>query len=83
MAALEDIWPGMDDSEIEGATEAETRRKLERLRELHADLSAAVTALQDAPQTDQLQLARLKKRKLLIKDQITVLAATLTPDLIA
>ncbi|MDE2357352.1 MAG: DUF465 domain-containing protein [Alphaproteobacteria bacterium] len=73
----------MDDSEIEGATEAETRRKLERLRELHADLSAAVTALQDAPQTDQLQLARLKKRKLLIKDQITVLAATLTPDLIA
>ncbi len=61
----------------------ELRQRLTRLRELHADLAAAVLALQDTANPDQLQLARLKKRKLLIKDQITRLAAMVTPDLIA
>jgi len=59
------------------------RLRLNRLRELHEDLSVAVAAIQDTPQPDQIQLARLKKRKLLLKDQIAQLASLLTPDLIA
>jgi hypothetical protein len=59
------------------------RLRLARLRELHEDLSVAVAAIQDMPQPDQIQLARLKKRKLLLKDQIAQLASLLTPDLIA
>ncbi len=59
------------------------RLRLARLKELHEDLSVAVAALQDTAQPDQMQLARLKKRKLLLKDQIAQLASLLTPDLIA
>jgi len=59
------------------------RLRLARLRELHEDLSVAVAAIQDTAQPDQIQLARLKKRKLLLKDQIAQLASLLTPDLIA
>jgi hypothetical protein len=59
------------------------RLRLTRLKELHEDLSVAVAAIQDTAQPDQMQLARLKKRKLLLKDQIAQLASLLTPDLIA
>jgi hypothetical protein len=59
------------------------RLRLTRLRELHEDLSVAVAAIQETAQPDQMQLARLKKRKLLLKDQIAQLASLLTPDLIA
>ena len=62
---------------------AQVRAQLARVRELHDDLSAAVLALQEAASTDQLQLARLKKRKLLLKDQLIRLENMLTPDLIA
>ena len=62
---------------------SELRLQLGRLREMHDDLSAAVQALQDMPRPDQLQIARMKKRKLLLKDQIARLESHLTPDLIA
>lgn len=59
------------------------RKMLEGLRTEHRDLDAAITALSDAGSTDQLQLARLKKRKLRLRDQISIIEDTLLPDIIA
>lgn len=61
----------------------EVRRKLEDLRIEHRDLDDVITRLSlDAP-FDQLQLKRLKKRKLALKDQIAMLESSLVPDIIA
>lgn len=61
----------------------EVRRRLEDLKVEHRDLDDVITRLsQDAP-FDQLQLKRLKKRKLALKDQITMLESSLVPDIIA
>ena len=57
--------------------------QLERLREEHRDLDAAIEALRGAGQADQLQLQRLKKRKLLLRDKLARLKDQLTPDIIA
>jgi hypothetical protein len=57
--------------------------RLVRLRQEHRDLDAAIEALRIAPATDQLQLARLKKRKLRLKDEIAQLEDQLIPDIIA
>lgn len=57
--------------------------QIERLRQEHRDLDAAIDALCDAGQADQLQLQRLKKRKLHLRDRLTQLEDTLTPDIIA
>ena len=68
-------------------TEAELTKRLELLRSEHRDLDAAIAALSDASSergfTDQLQIARLKKRKLRLKDQIAMIEDTLLPDIIA
>ena len=64
-------------------TEAELRKRLEQLRIEHRDLDAAIHALSDAGSVDQLQIARLKKRKLRIRDQIAVVEDHLIPDIIA
>jgi hypothetical protein len=63
--------------------EAELQKQLELLRSEHRDLDAAIAALTDAGSTDQLQIARLKKRKLRLKDQIAIIEDTLLPDIIA
>ena len=63
--------------------ELEFRKKLELLKTEHRDLDAAITALTDSGSTDQLQIARLKKRKLRLKDQIAIIEDTLLPDIIA
>ena len=47
----------------------------------HRDLKMAIDSLTEAPVHDQLQLRRLKKRKLLLKDQISFLEAQLIPDI--
>lgn len=65
-----------------GDSEA-VRLELTRLKQAHQDLDAAVAALEEMPQADQLQIARLKKQKLILRDQISKLENTLTPDLIA
>jgi len=67
--------------------EAELRKKLELLRTEHRDLDAAIAALTEAGQNsgsaDQLQIARLKKRKLRLRDQISIIEDDLLPDIIA
>lgn len=64
-------------------TEEEMRKRLEALRIEHRDLDAAIDALSGGGSTDQLQIARLKKRKLKLKDQIAMIADYLIPDIIA
>ncbi len=53
------------------------------LRTEHRDLDAAIAALIAAESQDQLQIARLKKRKLQLKDRIAMIEDYLTPDIIA
>ncbi|MFC3175255.1 YdcH family protein [Novosphingobium bradum] len=53
------------------------------LRTEHRDLDAAIDALSLAAPADQLQIARLKKRKLKLKDQIALIEDYLIPDIIA
>jgi hypothetical protein len=62
---------------------ADLRRKLEELRSEHRDLDDVIARLQEAAPFNQLQLQRLKKRKLMLKDQITQLESKLLPDIIA
>jgi len=73
----------MDMEEADGEDRTSVRLSLARLRQAHQDLDAAVAALEAMPQPDQLQIARLKKRKLVLRDQIAKLENNLTPDLIA
>ena len=64
-------------------TEQELKKLLASLRTEHRDLDAAIDALSGAGSTDQLQIARLKKRKLRLKDQIAIVEDQLLPDIIA
>jgi hypothetical protein len=64
-------------------TEEEMRKRLEVLKIEHRDLDAAIDALGNAGSSDQLQIARLKKRKLKLKDQIQQIEDYLIPDIIA
>jgi hypothetical protein len=71
-------------SESENNVETETFRRLERLRELrieHRDLDDVINRLQMDLYVNEVQLRRLKKRKLMLKDQIARLESELIPDL--
>ncbi|MBC9178545.1 DUF465 domain-containing protein [Pseudoroseomonas wenyumeiae] len=57
-------------------------RRLHELRSEHRDLDTVVARLEDGP-VDLLQLQRLKKRKLKLKDEIAWLESRLVPDIIA
>jgi hypothetical protein len=57
--------------------------RLTWLRTEHRDLDAAIDSLERELASDQLQLARLKKRKLRLKDEIAKLEDALVPDIIA
>ncbi len=63
--------------------ESELKTQLERLRQEHRDLDAAIEALHNAPGSDLLQVQRLKKRKLHLRDRIIQVEDQLTPDIIA
>ncbi len=63
--------------------ESEILRRLELLRVEHRDLDVAIEALRMTTMPDQLQVARLKKRKLLLRDEIAMLEDQLIPDIIA
>ena len=58
-------------------------KRLELLKTEHRDLDAAIEALMASGSTDQLQIARLKKRKLALRDQISLIEDNLLPDIIA
>lgn len=62
---------------------AELRRQLEELRSEHRDLDELIQRMVERGGFDQIQLQRLKKRKLVLKDQIAVLESKLLPDIIA
>ncbi len=59
------------------------REHIERLRQEHRDLDAAIEALMASGAADRLQLQRLKKRKLALRDRLKRLEDELTPDIIA
>jgi hypothetical protein len=63
--------------------ERDLRAQLARLLQEHRDLDAAIAALQDSPGADILQVQRLKKRKLYLRDRINAIEDQLTPDIIA
>ena len=58
-------------------------RKLIELRTEHGDLDTAVAVLMERQPYDQLKLQRLKKRKLVLKDQMRRIESALYPDIIA
>jgi len=59
------------------------RTELMQLRQEHRDLDMAIEAVQSQPHPDTLQVQRLKKKKLILKDRIATLEDSLTPDIIA
>jgi hypothetical protein len=63
--------------------ESQLAAELARLQTEHRDLDAAIFALEGIAAADQLQIQRLKKRKLLLKDQIIRISDQITPDIIA
>ena len=69
----------MNDDLSDAALEA----RLTELRQDHADLDAAVAALSATPLPDMLLIARLKRKKLKLKDEIAGIEDQLNPDIIA
>lgn len=66
-----------------GANDEELLARLHALQQEHADLDAAIQALESQPHHDRLSVARLKKKKLQLKDQMQRAKDQLTPDIIA
>jgi hypothetical protein len=63
--------------------ERELREQLARLQQEHRDLDAAIAALAMSPGSDLIQVQRLKKRKLVLRDKIRIIEDQLTPDISA
>ncbi|HEX7005940.1 MAG TPA: DUF465 domain-containing protein [Alphaproteobacteria bacterium] len=68
---------------LDQATREALRRKLEDLRSQHRDLDDVIERVTEQVPFDQLQVQRLKKRKLNLKDQIIKIESQLLPDIIA
>lgn len=73
----------MNDDDPSEDTDIAVERRLAELREEHKDLDDAIHALELRYQPDMLQIARLKRKKLAIKDEMGRLEDQLTPDIIA
>ncbi len=73
----------MTDLPLTEEEKAQTRERLQVLEIEHHDLDDVIARLARDPSLDRLQLQRLKKRKLILKDQIQRLRARLIPDIIA
>jgi hypothetical protein len=63
--------------------EREFRAQLAKLQQEHRDLDLAILALIESPGSDLIQVQRLKKRKLVLRDRISYIEDQLTPDIIA
>jgi hypothetical protein len=72
-----------DDTVADSQDALAIKARLESLRIEHRDLDEVIDRLIEKPPFDQLQLQRLKKRKLGLKDQILRLQSQLIPDIIA
>jgi hypothetical protein len=70
-------------SNVTNPDEVPARAKLASLVQEHRDLDAAIEALSQGGSPDQFAMARLKKRKLQLKDEITEINNSLLPDIIA
>ncbi|CAM3067395.1 MULTISPECIES: YdcH family protein [Methylobacterium] len=73
----------MADESNENVQPADLEAELNRLREEHRGLDGAIEALERSVAGDQLQIQRLKKRKLTLRDRIYHIEDALTPDIIA
>ncbi len=73
----------MTDLPLTEEEKAQTRERLQALEIEHHDLDDVIGRIARDPSLDRLQLQRLKKRKLILKDQIQRLRARLIPDIIA
>jgi hypothetical protein len=78
-----DVFHGVIDTPLTEEEKAQIRQRLHALEVEHHDLDDVICRLVVDRSLDQLQLQRLKKRKLLLKDQIQRLRARLIPDIIA
>lgn len=63
--------------------EGELQARIVALTQEHRDLDIAIEAVRSAPGHDQIHLARLKKRKLMLRDELQVLHDLTVPDIIA
>jgi len=72
---------GMMTTDLNDEEIAAIREKLEALTIEHRDLDDVIARLVDDHHQDELQIRRLKRRKLMLKDQITLLAQQLVPDI--
>lgn len=59
------------------------RDRLDKLKAEHRDLDSQIELLTHTPETDQLEIARLKRRKLRLRDEIALCEDQLIPDIIA
>ena len=73
----------MTDLPLSEAEKVQIQQRLQALEIEHHDLDDVIDRLAIDPSLDRLQLQRLKKRKLLLKDQIARLRTRLIPDIIA
>jgi hypothetical protein len=77
------VFHSMTDTLLSEEEKAQIRERLQALEVEHHDLDDVIDRLVGEPGLDRLQLQRLKKRKLMLKDQIQRLRTRLIPDIIA
>ena len=73
----------MNDEQVPDEVELALRKRLTELQQEHADLDASIDALGRLPIPDQLMIARLKRKKLTLRDEIVKIEARILPDIIA
>jgi hypothetical protein len=85
IAGLLPAWSDQAQAAVAMTNEEERalREQLARLLQEHRDLDAAIEALVISPGSDLIQVQRLKKRKLVLRDKIRRIEDQLTPDIIA
>lgn len=71
------------EDDVDYSLRAALQQRFSELQMEHRDLDDAIARLSENPLPDQLRMQRLKKRKLLLKDQITHLERQLDPDVLA
>ncbi len=77
------MFTTFENNQMPALDELSLRARLAQLKEEHRDLDAAIAAMEMSPVIDRLGVMRLKKRKLALRDQISMLEGSLIPDIIA